>query len=124
MAFFNLPFSVKISNEAPVDGERYIRSNQTERESLITEGRAHEGLQVYQTDNSTLYILKTLGATPATSIWDVIGTGGASTMWVIDGNDAYNTNSGNVSIGGMPDTYDKLKIYGRLTVTIGSIYTD
>lgn len=124
---FNLPFSVYISNEAPIDGDRYVRTNQSERESLITLGRAHEGLQCYQQNNKVLYILKTLGVTPALSTWEAVGVGSGSTSsWLVSGNDITNINTGNVGIGGSPSAY-KLDVTGTSritsTLTVGSTIT-
>jgi len=59
MAYFNLPFSVRISNENPIDGDRYLADDIASRDQIITDGRAHEGLQVYvRAPLKQLYILE------------------------------------------------------------------
>ena len=60
MAYFNLPFSVRISNDSPIDGDRYIATNLAARNQLIIDGRAHVGLQVYVLNEKKLYILDSL----------------------------------------------------------------
>lgn len=69
MAFFNLPFGVRVAGSDPVDGDRYVAADLTARNALVTAGRSYDGLQVYVESNSTLYILK--GA-----VWTEIGGGG------------------------------------------------
>jgi hypothetical protein len=58
MAFFNLPFGVRVSSPEPVDADRYIAADLAARNSLIGSGREFNGLQVYVESNETLYILK------------------------------------------------------------------
>lgn len=57
MAFFNLPFSVRIAGSDPIDGDRYIASDLTERNNLIGSGREFNGLQVYVESEEKLYLL-------------------------------------------------------------------
>ena len=71
MAFFNLPFSPRISNENPIDGDRYIAADIAQRDALITNGRAHLGLQVYVLTEKKLYILETLSP----DFWALAGGG-------------------------------------------------
>lgn len=70
MAFFNLPFSVRISNNDPIDGDRYIASDLSARDALITNGRAHDGLQVFDASSKILYILKDLSS----QTWEEVGS--------------------------------------------------
>jgi hypothetical protein len=60
MAYFNLPFSIRISNDNPIDGDRYIANDIAARNQLVTDGRVHLGLQVYVVDEGKLYICKNL----------------------------------------------------------------
>ena len=71
MAFFNLPFSVRIAASEPVDGDRYLVADSAARAALISSGRAYEGVQCYQQDNETLYILTDI----VLETWEAIGTG-------------------------------------------------
>lgn len=63
MAYFNLPFSVRIADDSPIDGDRYLAPTLTQRDALVTIGRAKAGQQVYVESNSKLYLLT--GATNA-----------------------------------------------------------
>jgi len=86
MAYFNLPFSVRISNDNPVDGDRYLVLDDTARDALITNGRAYEGLLIYHQASGALYYLNKLGETPAESEWyPVISSGGASDHGALTG---------------------------------------
>jgi len=69
MAYFNLPFSVRISNDNPVDGDRYLTANATQRSELFSDGRAYEGLLSYHQDTGKLYILDNV----STQTWSEIG---------------------------------------------------
>jgi len=70
MANFNLPFGVRVSNNNPLDASRYIVSNISERDELITVSeRAYNGLQVYVESDSSLYILKDID----TQTWEEVG---------------------------------------------------
>jgi hypothetical protein len=87
MGYFNLPFGVRVSNNQPLDGDRYIAVDLAARDSLITNGRAYEGLQVYiesgDTANTGLWLLSVLGVDVASSSWtkiDVGGVGGSTTL--------------------------------------------
>lgn len=71
MAEFNLPFGVRVANSDPIDKDRYIAVDIAARNSVLTNGRAHAGLQVYVESNSTLYILK--GVT--NNDWEIAGVG-------------------------------------------------
>jgi hypothetical protein len=57
MAFFNLPFSVRIAGSEPIDGDRYLVADLSERNALIGSGREFNGLQVYVESEEKLYIL-------------------------------------------------------------------
>ena len=90
--YFELPIGVRIANTEPIDGDRYIASTIAVRGSLITAGRAHEGLQVFVEADKKLYILKTLS--PPDWVEIGVGTDGdkhlefsqvtASDTWTID----------------------------------------
>jgi len=69
---FNLPFSVRISNDQPADGDRALIADDTVRDQLIIDGRAYEGLIIYHQTDKLHYKLKTLGATPALSVWEAL----------------------------------------------------
>ena len=58
MGNFNLPFGVRVSNNNPLDAERYIANDITTRNNLISNGRAFNGLQVYVESDKTLYLLE------------------------------------------------------------------
>jgi hypothetical protein len=61
--YFQLPFGVRVAGSDPIDGDRGIVYSITERDTLITNRRAHQGLQVWvdTTDNTRgLYILDEL----------------------------------------------------------------
>ena len=57
MAFFNLPFGVRIAGNEPVDGGRYLAEDIATRDSLIGSGREFNGLQVFVESESKLYVL-------------------------------------------------------------------
>lgn len=71
MAYFNLPFGVRIAGTDPIDGDRYIAVDIAARDSLVP-SRAGEGQQCYVESEKVLYILK--GVTNAD--WSPIDTGG------------------------------------------------
>ena len=72
MANFNLPFGVRVSNNNPLDAERYVVADITTRDALLgTPIRAYEGLQVYVESEKNLYILKDVDL----SIWELVGGG-------------------------------------------------
>ncbi len=76
MAYFNLPFSVRIAGDVPVDGDRYLTPDLSGRDGLIGSGREFDGLQVFVEDIKKLYILldKTI------PLWQEVGSGsGGST---------------------------------------------
>jgi hypothetical protein len=73
MAYFNLPFSVRISNSEPIDGDRYIAVDIAQRDQLITDARAQVGQQVYVVSEKNLYILETLDPTS----WTLVATSGS-----------------------------------------------
>jgi hypothetical protein len=80
MAFFNLPFSVRISNEQPIDGDRYIVADDTARDALVTLQRVHEGLQIYHEADQALYYCSTLVVgNPGATVWTEIATGAVGT---------------------------------------------
>jgi len=85
MSFFNLPFPIRIAGADPVDGERYLAADLTERNDLIGSGREYDGLQVFVESEKLLYILedKTIPT------WTVIGSGGSIDLplkyyWIVD----------------------------------------
>jgi hypothetical protein len=80
MSFFNLPFSVRIANEQPIDGERYLVADDAERDNLVTLGRVHEGLQIYHAADQTIYYCSSLTLlNPGATVWTALsaGAGGA-----------------------------------------------
>lgn len=71
--YYELTKSVRITNNSPIDGDRYIAADITARDALISTNRAHNGLQVYVLDsdgsgNPQLYILTDINA----PTWDTI----------------------------------------------------
>ncbi len=64
MAEFNLPFGVRISNNNPLDADRYVQDDVSARDILLTEERAYEGLQVYVKSDNKLYLM-----TDASGVW-------------------------------------------------------
>lgn len=66
--WFNLPFGVRVSNQNPVDGDRYLVADLAGRDDLIGT-RSYTGLQVYQQDTNILYLLILDTGTAGTSIW-------------------------------------------------------
>ena len=70
MAEFNLPFGVRIANSDPVDYDRYVATNLTARNAIVTVGRAYKGLQIYVEADQNLYILTQVS--PA--IWEIVGS--------------------------------------------------
>ncbi len=75
MSFFNLPFGIRVSNAEPVDGDRYLVTNDAARDLLVTTGRAFVGLQIYHQLDGKLYYCSSLGLTPSTTTWTEIGSG-------------------------------------------------
>jgi len=71
MAFFNLPFGVRVAGSDPIDGDRYLAVDIAARDSLIPGGRAKEGQQVYVESTKILYVLKG----PANTDWVEVGSG-------------------------------------------------
>ena len=67
---FNLPFSVRISNSDPVDGDRYLTADAAARQTLIDNGRAYDGVLTYQQDAGDLYMLDDI----STSGWTIMAT--------------------------------------------------
>lgn len=69
MAIFQLNNGVRIAGNDPIDYDRYIADDLTARDQLITDGRAHVGLQVYVSGvTNKLYILKDF-----TPTWEEVG---------------------------------------------------
>ena len=68
---FNLPFGVRVAGNDPVDKDRYQVGTIAERDQLVTDGRAYDGLQVYVISDQTVFILK--GTT--NSDWEIFGNG-------------------------------------------------
>ena len=74
--FFELPMSVYITQDKPIDGKRYLAASQTEQDAVVTEYRAFVGLQIYRTDTKTLWILEKLEpgqAVHANTVWVEVG---------------------------------------------------
>jgi len=90
MAYFNLPFGIRISNSEPLDGDRYIAANEAAKNLLITNSRSYEGLQVYQVNTKKLYLLT--GST--SSDWMEVGSGGgiSGDFLALSGGTMLNTN--------------------------------
>ena len=74
MGFFNLPFSVRIADSSPIDGDRYIAANVAARNAILDAGRAQAGQQIYVVSEQKLYIL--VGSTNAD--WVEVGAGAGS----------------------------------------------
>lgn len=68
----NLPFGVRVATDLPLDADRYIATDISARDSLITNGRAYVGLQVFVESEDVLYILK------SGNVWEVIAIGGVT----------------------------------------------
>jgi len=79
MAFFNLPFGVRVAGSDPIDGDRYLAVDIAARDALIGIGRAKEGQQVYVEATKILYVLK--GATNLD--WAEVGGSGGGTGDVV-----------------------------------------
>lgn len=78
MAFFQLPFGVRVAGGEPLDADRYVVASTVGRDLLLTNGRTYLGLQVYVENIKKLYILQ--GATNAD--WVEIGLGSDLTyLW-------------------------------------------
>jgi len=60
MANFDLPFGVRIAGNDPIDKDRYVAATIIQRDAIVTNGRAYDGLQVYVEADKVLYILKGL----------------------------------------------------------------
>lgn len=140
--YFNLPFSVRISNSDPIDGDRYISSDASARDALITIGRAHVGLQSYVLNESKLYILDSL--TPP--VWKFLPDSSdlnqrdVSIAWLLNNkvNRAGDTMTGNLTIndgglvvtgdvsiiGGDADFAQHVHVHGNLEVDGSIIYTN
>ena len=94
---FNLPFGVRVAGNDPVDKDRYQVGTIAERDQLVTDGRAYDGLQVYVISEQIVFILK--GTT--NSDWEIFGngTGSGSTDYVsnitLNGTDLEVTGVGN-----------------------------
>ena len=80
MAYFQLPFGVRVAGGEPLDGDRYVVVNTAGRDSLLTNERTHLGIQVYVENIKVLYILQ--GATNAD--WVEIGLGGSDLTYLFD----------------------------------------
>ena len=93
MAFFNLPFGVRIAGNAPIDGDRYIATDIASRDNLITIGRAYNGLQVFVESDKVLYILKDI----TIPTWEEVGADG-DTISVTNG--LSEITSGTFGLGG------------------------
>ena len=56
--YFQLSNGVRVAGNQPIDGDRYVVSNITNRDNLVTIGRAFNGLQVYVESEKVLYLLE------------------------------------------------------------------
>jgi len=56
--YFQLSNGVRVASNQPIDGDRYVVSNISGRDLLITNDRAFNGLQVYVESDKTLYLLE------------------------------------------------------------------
>ena len=117
--YFNLPFGVRISNSDPIDKDRYIASNITERDNIISSNRSYEGLQVYVESDKKLYILT--GST--SSDWKEVGDGSGGGITMSDGaSTRLVTATGTDSVKGETNlTFNgtTLDLTGNLVATIG-----
>lgn len=80
MNYFQLTKGVYVTNNEPIDGDRYIANSISDRDSIITSERAYTGLQVYVSGGTAneigLYTLVTLVEWDiASSIWEKINSG-------------------------------------------------
>ena len=80
MGFFQLPFGVRVAGGEPLDGDRYVVATTVGRNSLLTNGRTHLGIQVYVEDIKILYLLQG----PANTDWVEIGLGGSDLTYLFD----------------------------------------
>ena len=80
MAYFQLPFGVRVAGGEPLDGDRYVVVNTAGRDSLLTNERTHLGIQIYVENIKVLYILQ--GATNAD--WVEIGLGSGDLTYLFD----------------------------------------
>lgn len=89
--YYELTKGVRITVDAPVDGDRYIADTLADRDKIIPLGRAFNGLQVYVESEKKLYILIDILA----PTWSEVAIGGAdkykeydhpsaSAIWTID----------------------------------------
>jgi len=67
MAIFQLNNGVRIAGNDPIDYDRYIASDLTQRDALITNSRVYDGVQVYVVNEQKLYIRKG-------SSWELVGS--------------------------------------------------
>ena len=70
MANFDLPFGVRVAGDDPIDKDRYIAVDIAQRDAIVTNGRAHEGLQCFVDADKKLYIYKN-------SAWEELGGSGS-----------------------------------------------
>jgi hypothetical protein len=93
MANFDLPFGVRVAGDDPIDKDRYIAGTIVQRDAILDNARAHEGLQCYVEADKTLYILK--GNTNLD--WDIIassdGAGGVQDVTYTELETLFNTDS-------------------------------
>ena len=54
---FELPFSIRITNEQP-DSDRLVVDSNIVRDQLIADGRAYVGMRVYSILEAALYVLE------------------------------------------------------------------
>ena len=122
MAYFNLPYGIRISIDQPIDGDRYLKKGLSERNQIISEGRGHAGLQVFDSSEGKLYILKD----PSSGIWNEITD--ASTFVSNPGITLLdmNSSSGIINLDMSIDRREKITLNGDASfnlVNLSSIYS-
>jgi len=56
--YFQLPDGVRVASNLPIDGDRYIASDISQRDLIVTNNRGFNGLQVYVESVKTLFLLE------------------------------------------------------------------
>jgi hypothetical protein len=91
--YFELNKSVRITNAAPIDGDRYLADTIADRDKLITDGRAFNGLQVFVISNSTVYLAIDVTDPDMSVAWEKLGGSSythkqstANTQWTVNHN--------------------------------------
>ena len=70
---FELPFSIRITNEQP-DSDRLVVPDDAARDALITDGRAYVGMRVYSIVSAALWVLESIGP----DVWTSVPIGAAA----------------------------------------------